>query len=141
MKKILFLISFIIITVLIFSGCQTAEPKITDISWEWEKFESSDDSEIIVDDPTAYTLVFKTDDSVVIKADCNSVLGAYTTEDSSLSIVLGPTTLVFCGEESLDNQYLPYLENVATYVLDGGKLYLNLKMDAGNMVFRNGGKG
>ena len=120
---------------------QPDKPNITDISWEWEKFTSGDDSEITVDDPTSYTLVLKTDGSVNIKADCNSVLGTYTMEDSSLRIVLGPTTLAFCGEDSLDNQYLPYLENVATYVLDGGKLYLNLQYDSGNMVFRNGGKG
>jgi len=141
MKKILILTAFVIVAALIFSGCKAAEPKLTDISWEWEKFESADDSEIIVDDPTTYTLVLKTDGSVNIKADCNSVLGTYTMEDSSLSIVLGPTTLAFCGEDSLDTQYLSSLESVATYVLDDGKLYLNLQYDSGNMVFRNGGKG
>ncbi len=141
MKKILILIAFVVVGAFILSGCQNAESKITDISWEWEKFESSDDSEIIVDDQTAYTLVLKTDGSIEVKADCNNILGTYTTEDSALSIVFGPMTRAFCGEDSLDNQYLSYLENVATYTLDGGKLYLNLQYDSGNMVFINGESG
>ena len=141
MKKALVLISIVIMAALIFSGCQGAGSKITDTIWEWEKFQSMDDSEVIVDNPENYTLILNKDGSVAIKADCNAVLGEYTMEDSSLKITLGPTTLAFCGEDSLDTQYLGYLENVATYVLDGGKLYLNLWADAGNMIFRSGGKG
>jgi heat shock protein HslJ len=141
MKKILILSSLLIMAALIFTGCQGAGSKITDTVWEWEKFESGDGSEIIVDDPASYTLVLKKDGSVAIKADCNAVLGEYTMEDASLSISLGVTTLAFCGEDSLDTQYLGYLENIATYVIDGGKLYLNLQYDSGNMIFRNGGKG
>jgi heat shock protein HslJ len=56
-------------------------------------------------------------------------------EDSSLSFSPIATTLAYCGEDSMDTQFLSYLENVATYVLSGGKLYLNLWADAGNMVF------
>jgi heat shock protein HslJ len=141
MKKALVLISLVIVAALIFSGCQGGGSKITDTVWEWEKFESGDGSTITVDDPENYTLLLKKDGSVAIKADCNSVLGEYTMEDASLKITLGPTTLAFCGEESLDTQYLGYLENVATYVLDGGTLYLNLMYDSGNMIFRSGGAG
>jgi heat shock protein HslJ len=116
---------------------QPGEPKITDISWQWERFTSGDGSEIIVADPNQYTIIFREDGSVEIKADCNNALGTYKTKDSSLKIALGPTTLAECGEGSLYNQYLINLENVATYVLDGGKLYLNLKADAGDMIFRS----
>jgi heat shock protein HslJ len=141
MKKALVLILLVIMAALVFSGCQGAGSKITDTVWQWEKFESGDGSEITVDDPESYTLVLNKDGSVAIKADCNAVLGEYAMEESSLKITLGPTTLAFCGEESLDTQYLGYLENVATYVLDGGMLYLNLMYDSGNMIFRSGGKG
>ena len=115
---------------------QPGVPKITDITWQWTRFTSGDGSEITIDDPNQYSIVFREDGSVEIKADCNNALGTYKTKDSSLKISLGPTTLAFCGEDSLDTQYLGYLENVAIYVLDGGTLYLNLKADAGNMVFR-----
>jgi heat shock protein HslJ len=112
------------------------EPKITDITWQWVRFTSGDGSEIIIDDPNQYSIVFREDGGVEIKADCNNALGTYKKKDSSLKISLGPTTLAECGEGSLYNQYLINLENIATYVLDGGTLYLNLKADAGNMVFR-----
>jgi heat shock protein HslJ len=141
MKKIFIMLSLVIMASLIFAGCQGAGSKITDTVWEWEKFQSMDDSEVIVDDPENYTLILNKDGSVSIKADCNAVLGEYTIEDASLKITLGPTTLAFCGEDSLDTQYLGYLENVATYVLEDGKLYLNLWADAGNMIFVSGGKG
>jgi heat shock protein HslJ len=115
---------------------QPGEPKITDITWQWVRFNSGDGSQITVDDPNQYSIVFREDGSVEIKADCNNALGTYKAKDSSLRISLGPTTLAECGEESLYNQYLVNLENVATYALDGGTLYLNLKADAGNIVFR-----
>lgn len=140
MKKILILTAFIVMAVLLFSGCKADEAGIIDKVWQWEKFQSMDDSEIIVDDPSSYTLVFNKDGSINLQADCNVVLGEYTMEDSSLSIVLGPTTLAYCGDESLDNQYLSYLEDVVTYVLSEGKLYLNLKYDSGDMVFEEAGK-
>ena len=48
---------------------------------------------------------------------------------------VGPSTLAACGEDSLDQEYLKRLGDTATYVMADGKLHLNLKMDAGNMVF------
>ena len=114
-------------------------PSLTGTVWEWEKFESSDDSVVTVDDPTKYTLLLNTDGTVNIKADCNVAVGSYTMQDSSLRFSPIATTLAYCGEDSMDTQFLSYLENVATYVISGGKLYLNLWADAGNMVFRNGG--
>ena len=48
---------------------------------------------------------------------------------------MGPSTLAACGEDSLDQVYLQRLGDTATFVLADGKLHLNLKADAGNMVF------
>jgi putative lipoprotein len=60
----------------------------------------------------------------------------YTLEGSSLIFdTLGPSTLAFCGEESLDQQFLALLGDTATYVTDDGRLILNLVADAGNMIF------
>ena len=47
---------------------------------------------------------------------------------------LRPRTLAACGEDSLDQVYLERLGNTATYVMADGKLHLNLRADAGNMV-------
>ena len=140
MKKLLIALLILISAALVFSGCKAAEPELNDISWEWESLELNDGSTVTVDDPTKYTLVLREDGTFYGMADCNSVQGAYTMEDSSITIEPGPTTLAFCGEDSLDTMYLERLETVVTYVLSEGKLYLNLMYDSGNMVFRNGGK-
>jgi heat shock protein HslJ len=74
-----------------------------------------------------------------IQADCNLVVGSYTLEGDSLSIELGPSTMAFCGEESLDQQYVASLGDVESSSLENGRLVLHLKDDAGKMVFNNGG--
>ncbi len=108
--------------------------------WQWLEFQDSAEgeeaSDILVADPGRYTLMLRSDNTADIQADCNRVSWTYATEGSRLTFDdLGPTTLAFCGEESLDRRYLERLANAATYVIADGKLYVNLRADAGNMVF------
>jgi heat shock protein HslJ len=108
--------------------------------WQWQEFQDSAEgdeaSHIRVPDPTMYTLTLQSDDRASIQADCNQVSWTYTLEGSRLTFnTLGPSTLAHCGDESLDQRYLARLGNTATYVIAEGKLYLNLRADAGNLVF------
>ncbi|NKQ36434.1 MAG: META domain-containing protein [Chloroflexi bacterium] len=113
---------------------------ITNTVWQWAEFQDTAElNDITVDNPENYTITFLADDQVSIKADCNMVNGSYTLDGSSLTIQLGPSTMAFCGEESLDQQFLEKLGFVATYVMDGENLVMNLQADAGNMIFANGG--
>ncbi len=119
---------------------QAGEVVITDILWKWEAFQdTAGKNDITVDSPDQYTLVFRTDGAVNIQADCNSVSGTYTRDGSSLQIALGPSTMAFCGENSLDEQFLARLGGAGSFVMDGDKLVINLMADSGNMVFVNGG--
>ena len=72
-----------------------------------------------------------------VQADCNNGSGTYSKQDSSITLSVEVMTLAECGPDSMYDQYIQYLGNVVTYVLKNGKLYLNLKTDAGNMVFRS----
>jgi len=113
---------------------------IAGVEWQWsELIETQPTSQSVVPDPENYTLVFQPDGMIGIQADCNLVGGSYTLEDDSLSIELGPSTMAFCGEESLDQQYLASLGNVEPASLENGRLVLHLRDDAGKMVFSNGG--
>ena len=47
-----------------------------------------------------------------------------------------PSTLAMCLEGSLDQQFLERFGNTGTFVLQDGKLNLNLFADAGNLVFQ-----
>ncbi|UCG23825.1 MAG: META domain-containing protein [Chloroflexota bacterium] len=106
-------------------------------TWSWTEFnDQAGESDIDVLNPENYTLTLMPDGTASIQADCNMVSWTYTLEGSSLTFnTLGPSTLAFCGEQSLDQQYLALLGNTATYVTDEGNLILNLAADAGNMVF------
>jgi hypothetical protein len=57
----------------------------------------------------------------------------------SSGLPLGPSTLAFCGEDSLDTLYLQLLGIVTSYELADGNLNLYLGEDVGKMVFVNGG--
>jgi heat shock protein HslJ len=121
-------------------GAQTADAVITGILWQWEAFQdTAGKNDIAVNNPSQYTLVFRADGTVTIQADCNSVSGAYTRDGSTLQITLGPSTMAFCGEDSLDEQFLAKLGGAGTFVMEGDKLVINLMADSGNLVFANGG--
>jgi putative lipoprotein len=115
--------------------------EIVGVTWQWEQFQDmAETNDIQVPNPESYTLTLMPDGTAAIQADCNQVSWTYTLEDNSLTFnTLGPSTLAFCGEESLDQQYLLLLGETATYVTNEGNLVLNLKLDSGNMIFGSGG--
>jgi heat shock protein HslJ/uncharacterized protein YraI len=93
-------------------------------------------NDIDVSAPGNYTLLLNPDGSMNIQADCNMVLGSYSVDSSSLSLMPGPSTMAFCGEDSLDQVYLQRLGEVVSYVIDEeGLLHLNLMADAGDLIF------
>jgi heat shock protein HslJ len=97
---------------------------------------------ITVADPTRYTIVFNEDGTANIKADCNSVGATYTAgEDSSMTITLGPTTLVACPADSQADTFLAGLPNVVIYSFIEGDLVLDQPVDSGAMRFRAAGGG
>ncbi len=125
------------------SSVPAAGSELVGATWQWQAFQDTAEvNDLTVPDPENYTLTLLPDGTATLQADCNRVSWTYTLEGSSLTFnTLGPATLAFCGEESLDQQYLAWLGDTATYVIEGGQLFLNLKLDAGNMVFGRGGLG
>jgi heat shock protein HslJ len=104
--------------------------------WQWQEYvDIAGIGNITVDDPGKYTLEFLPDGNYRIIADCNRSSGRYLADGSTLVLEPGPTTLAECEPGSLYDDYLARLGDVVTYVLDGGRLVLNLKADAGNMIF------
>ena len=68
--------------------------------------------------PKKYTIIFNTDGTFEGQADCNAISGTYS-QENGFTITLGPSTLAFCGEDSLDQQYLTLLDNVVAGGPDG----------------------
>jgi heat shock protein HslJ len=112
------------------------EDSITEKPWQWVGLvETNPTSQSVVPDPENYTLLFSPDGSLNIVADCNMAGGSYALDESSLTIELGPSTMAFCGEQSLDYLFLSLLSNVESYAVEDGQLVLELKDGAGKMFF------
>ena len=56
-------------------------------------------------------------------------------DGASVTLEPGPMTMAACEPDSQDADFVRLLGDVATYVIADGELYLNLAMDAGDMVF------
>jgi heat shock protein HslJ len=116
---------------------ESVEAGIVGLIWDWVAFQDTAGlSDLTIENPEKYTLSLLPDSSAAIQADCNQLNWPYTLDGGSLTFdSLGPSTLVFCGEESLDQQYISFLAETVTYVTEGDTLFLNLIFDSGNMVF------
>ena len=129
--------SILIILAVALTACGAGKSEIVGTTWQWEAFQDTAEvNDLTVSNPENYTLTLNDDGTASIKADCNQVIWSYTLDGSQLTFdTTGPSTLAMCPEDSLDQLFLGYLGNTATYVIEDGKLYLNLFADAGNMVF------
>jgi len=121
-------------------GKKPAAIPLTDITWQWvESLEHESGVKTTVPNPEKYTIVFRTDNTFVGKADCNLISGSYLQQEG-FKIVPGPSTMAYCGEQSLDRKYLELLGRATTGGLDGNShLTLESTGGAARMRFRNGG--
>ena len=141
MKRFTYIVGLLLLFSLM-ASCRSAKlpEEMVDTTWQWSALtETMPAAQSVVPNPENYTIVFSEDGNVAIQADCNMVTGTYEITGDALTIELGPSTMAFCGEESLDNLYVTLLDQVTSYELDGDKLVLNFGEDAGQMFFDNGG--
>jgi heat shock protein HslJ len=119
----------------------TSADQITGILWQWNSLEETTPATLsVVPNPENYTLVFQDNGVFNIQSDCNSAAGAYKLEYESLTMTLGPSTMAFCGEESLDDEFQILINKVGSgSISPDGQLWLYLKASAGRMTFTNGG--
>jgi heat shock protein HslJ len=113
---------------------------IQGIVWQWTSLTNqSTGDKTTVPNPENYTIAFNANGTLTGKADCNTFNGTYS-QQNGFSIKLGASTMAFCGEASLDQQYLQLLGNVAAGGPDGaGNLALENAGGEQRMLFKNGG--
>jgi heat shock protein HslJ len=117
-------------------SASTSSNSITGVVWKWQSVINQDTNETTtVPNPENYTIEFNEDGTFIGKADCNNIAGTYSTENG-FAITLGPSTLAFCGEASLDTLYLDLLSNIAAGGPDGaGGLALETAGGQQRMLF------
>lgn len=142
MKKFIFVI-VIGAGLFLFSACNTGSEQtpdststITGILWQWQSVTNQNTRETTsVPNPENYTIEFNEDGTFTGTADCNAISGTYS-QEGGFSITLGPTTLAFCGEASLDTVYLDLLSSVVAGGPDGaGGLALETPAGEQRMTF------
>jgi heat shock protein HslJ len=130
--------AFVVVVGVVGSDGDGAEASDSEVAlvgpvWQWEEFLGNDDSSVVPDDPSRYTIEFATDGSVAVRADCNRGFGTYAEAAGALTIEVSGLTRAQCEEGSLSDEYLRDLVDVRTYVIEGGALYLDLMADAGTL--------
>ena len=135
-KKYIFTFGLAVLSIISLAACSKSD-SITDTTWQWASMvETEPASQSVVPNPENYTMLLKTDGTFSMKADCNMVAGSYTLDGSSLTFQPGPSTMAYCGDQSLDQLYLQSISNVASYSVTNGDLILELKDGAGTMTFK-----
>ena len=122
-------------------GAPLTFEELRGISWEWRDLvDSGPAGQSDVPDPQNYSIVFLNDGELAIEADCNNVRGSYLLDAGQLRIILGPSTMAFCGDESLDVQFLNLLSKTTSGILsEDGRLKL-FTGDGSTLGFDNGGE-
>ena len=118
------------------------DPQLVDTIWQWQKRTSNMGEELLitVPDPEVYTLTFNPDGVFNAQVDCNNVQGQYATDmPGNIFMEAGPSTMVFCGEESVDQEMLKMFGPAQSYVFEDDGQVLVLKWVAGGPYdyFRN----
>ena len=111
---------------------------IQGIEWQWVSVTNQSTGETTtVPNPESYTITFNADGTMNGKADCNNFSGSYS-QENGFSIKVEASTMAYCGDTSLDQQYLALLGSVAAGGPDGsGGLALENAGGEQRMLFKN----
>ena len=105
--------------------------------WQWMQTLYNDDRTVVPADPKNYTVQFRKDGTLNVKADCNQKGGTYsaTEVEKRISIEITHSTMAACPEGSLENEFVRGLSAASIYFIKDGDLYIDLKYDSGTMRF------
>jgi heat shock protein HslJ len=110
---------------------------------EWQATDLTDNisgNKVVIPKSQDYTIIFRVNGTLEGKADCNSFSGRYTQDNGGITITVDTTTQAYCGDTSLDQQYLTFLGTVVAGGPDGqGNLALENAGGTKRMLFQNGG--
>jgi heat shock protein HslJ len=109
-------------------------PGLTGVVWLFTRFQGGNGSEIVVDDPSRYTLEFPGDDSALVLADCNRGKGQASIDGNSIDLSVALMRAA-CPEGSLSTEYAAYLDEAVSWVIRDGQFHLSLRADAGIASF------
>jgi heat shock protein HslJ len=128
------------------AGCTTAPEEGAGMSlvgteWRLDEFESSDDAigTIRPQAEEVYTIQLAPDGTAAFQLFCNRGTGRWSSPDAdrqsgSLTLQVIATTMAACPPSELE-RLASDLGRVRTFVIQDGRLHLNLMLDGGNYVW------
>lgn len=120
------------------SGSEDGEGRDTPVTgktWHWMETRYPNDATASPARPETYTVRFRENGGIEIKADCNLKNGTYSLKGKELSIRIRMSTMAMCVPGSQEERFTRDLASGAILFLKDGDLYIDLKYDGGTMRF------
>lgn len=147
MRQIISLVLLVLLSITV-TGCATKPPAqpaerlhapelIVGMLWGWE--ETVTPEEIFSSpDPKRFSVRLMPDGKAQITLDCNKGVGSYSLDEGKLSFSPLASTKMACKvqDKPLDYHFGRQLQQINSFFLENGKLYLEMKMDSGTMRFK-----
>jgi para-nitrobenzyl esterase len=105
-------------------------------SWQLVQRQSMDDTKLVPDERSKYTITFGTDGRASVRGDCNQGSGSWQSEGPN-NLTFGPmaVTMAACPEGSMSDRFFRDFEYIRSYVMKDGHLYISLMADGGIYEF------
>lgn len=105
----------------------------TNTLWTLRSLQEGTSPEITIADPSKFTLTLTDDGKIQVRADCNRGIGGYTVTGQTLSVGPMAVTRAYCGDDSVDNEFLTLLSGENT--LTSAATTLQLSSPRGTLRF------
>jgi para-nitrobenzyl esterase len=114
----------------------TAGADLGGTSWQLVKFQGGDDTILIPDAPSKYTIAFAVDGHVTVRIDCNRGRGSWESAGpDQLRFGLLAITRAACPPGSLYDHIVKHWPSVRSYTITDGHLFVSLMADGGIYEF------
>jgi len=110
-------------------------------SWQLVKFEGGDGTTLVPEDKSKYTVAFADDGGVSVRIDCNRGHGTWKSPGPG-QLQFGPMALTraMCPAAPLNDRFPRDWDQVRSYVLKDGHIFLSLVADGGIYEFEPAGE-
>jgi heat shock protein HslJ len=119
-----------------FGAPQNAGGGLAGTSWQLVKFQTSGDKTLVPDDKAKYTIAFGADGKTNLRIDCNRGGGTWKSSGSN-QLEFGPLALTraMCPPGPLNDRIPKDWQDVGSYAIKNGHLFLSLMADGGTYEF------
>lgn len=118
------------------AGTDSAAPGLQGTSWRLVRIQSMDDTTLVPDDRSKYTISFGEESMASWRIDCNRGNGGYRTDGKAqLEFGLLALTRALCPPGSLDDRIVKHIPFIRSYMVKDGHLFLILMADGGTFEF------